>query len=226
MLSDSSKDILSSELDFMSIALIAGKIKVLVIGGGNAGFIKSRSFTKKGCRVTVVSEDFCDAFETLSRCENLQCIDGMYQVDYIIPNHLIVIAIDDETLRQIIIKDCEIHHKLYLNCKNFKDGTFTIPAQGKTENIGFSVHTKRANPKTAMFLVNIMEKRLADYDALVEYNQRIREKIKFSPYKNKILNFISSEDFNFFVHKKAGNLVLGMFYGGFNFEIKNCDEKE
>lgn len=220
---DYSKDILSPELDYMNIALISAKTKVLIIGGGRAGFIKTRSFVEHGCQVLVISKDFSEEFKTLEAFENLQCIVSEYKVDFIFQNHLIVIAVNLVDLLENIMKDCEIHCKLYLNCTNFKEGSFVIPAQGKTENINFSIHTQGGNPKTSMFLVKTMSKKLSEYDELVGFNHFLRERIKLSPNKNEILDFISSEDFKFFVKKRAANIILQLFYGGFNFEIKNCD---
>ena len=214
------KDILSKEIDYMNITLMSKNIKVLVIGAGRAGFIKSKSFSQKGCEVTVVALEFCKEFQELI---NIKKVITNYKIDFIKDKHLIVIAVDDEKLIGEIVSNCEEENKLFLNCTDFKEGNFIVPSQSKTKNINYSINTLGGNPKTSTFLVKTMGEKLREYDNLVSFSDELRKKIKISPYKSEILDFVASEDFNFFIKKAFHIEVLNLFYRGDNFEFKNIN---
>ncbi len=224
------KNILPIELEYTCISLISHKTKVVIIGGGKAGLIKCISFIKKGCNVTVVSNEFIDDFkilrEEISRENintNLQLIKDYYSCKYILDKHIVIIAVDDKRLINLISKDCENNFKLYLNCENFKEGNFVKPLQRESQNIIFSLHARGGSPKTSQFLADNIIEKLKDYDSLVNYIVQLRDKIKGTSYKNEILAFISSDDFKFFYEKGVHEKVLKMFYGGNNFEFKNSN---
>ena len=223
MPTNNSKNILFPDVNFMNIALLPSKTRVLIIGAGRAGFIKARSFVKSGCMVSIISRSFSEDFEILKDSKNIKFINQDYNLDFILDKHIIVIAVGDEYLLQTIITDCEVHNKLYLNCTNFKKGIFIVPTSGMTKRINFSINSIGGNPKTSMFLVKVMEEKLKEYDELVKFNDALREKVRTSPHKIEIMDFAASEDFNFFIKKGNATNILNLFYGGDNFEIKNCD---
>lgn len=210
-------------LEYLNIAFLAHKVKVLVIGGGEAAFIKSKTLASKGCKVTVVAFEFCDKFKDI---KNINLIKDGYKIKYLKNNHFIIIAIPEGFEFEKIIKDCEKESKLYLNCADFKGGQFIIPSQDSTEEVNFSINIKEGNPKTALFLKGKVKEKLKDYDQLINYNNELRTKVKNSPYKKEIMTFAASEDFNFFIKNGVQNYILKMFYGGSNFEYKNSNEKK
>lgn len=220
MSGDIKKNILSEEIVYMNIALIASQIRVLVVGAGKAGFIKSKSFLERGCEVTVVAPKFCEEFQ---RITNLNKIRDVYNRSFLKDNHFIIIAVDQATLVEEIIKHCREENKLFLNCKHFKEGSFIIPSQSNTGNINYSINTVGGNPKTSQFLLEVMGTKLNEYDNLVNFNDALRKKVKVSPYKNEILAFVASEDFNFFMKKAKHIEIINMFYRGDNFEFKNSN---
>ena len=52
---DNRKDIYNEGIDYSYISLISKKLRVGIIGGGKAGFIKIKHFIKNKCYVEVLS---------------------------------------------------------------------------------------------------------------------------------------------------------------------------
>ena len=226
MSKNSTKDILSSEVEYAFISLLSHKISVVIIGGGKAGFIKCKSFAEKGCNVLVVSKEFNSSFNDLGNLYNVELIKDAYKKSYILNKHLVVIAVDDKLDNVRIKEDCENNYKLYLDCSNFKDGLFITPIQRQMKNLSFSIHTKAGNPKASILLADCIENKLNDYTEFTEYIGGLREKVKKLDYKNEFMDFVCTEDFMFFYSKGVHESVLNMFYGGEDFEFKNCHKKE
>ncbi|WP_125153199.1 NAD(P)-dependent oxidoreductase [Clostridium rectalis] len=217
------ENILCNRLEYTFLSLISNKVNVLIVGGGRAGFIKAKTLTKKGCNITVLAKDFCDEFKKISTANNIKLINGEYKREYIINNHIIIIAVNDSFLNKKIKEHCIELFKLYLDCSNFKEGLVVLPCQRETENINFAINTKGGNPKTSRYLAEKIKIDLKKYDEFVEYNCYIRHIVKEYKNKDEIMNFISSEDFYFFYKKDVHKYILKMFYGGSNFEINSCD---
>lgn len=211
------EDFSNRQIEYMPISLIANNIKVLIIGGGKAGFIKAKSFLGGGCSVTVVSTDFIEAFNTLVN-ENIHLIQGSYKADYITDKHLVVIGISDENLINIIKQDCEVHCKLYLCCKQSKEGLFILPAVGETEQGMLSFHTKQGSPATAMFIRDKMKNQLMEYDEFIQYVCSLRSSLKGKVELSAIMRFVNTEDFMMFFQNGKHHLILKLFYGGIDFE--------
>jgi precorrin-2 dehydrogenase / sirohydrochlorin ferrochelatase len=216
------KNILSSELEYTFISLLSHKISVVIIGGGKAGFIKCKSFAKKGCKVLVVSKEFNPSFHSLRNLDNVELIEDSYKKSYILDKHLVVIAVDDNKDNEKIKEDCEDNYKLYLDCSNFKNGLFITPMQKHLKNLSFSIHTKAGNPKASILLADYIEDKLNDYDDFTQYISGLREKVRKLDYKDEFMDFVATEDFKFFYYKGVHEKVLSMYYGGENFEFKNC----
>ena len=56
-----------SALNYTMISLLSNKVNILIVGGGEAAFIKCRTFSKEGCNITVVSKEFCSDFEAFTK---------------------------------------------------------------------------------------------------------------------------------------------------------------
>jgi len=220
------KNILSSELKYTFISLLSHKISVVIIGGGKASFIKCKSFAEKNCNVLVLSKKFNPIFNSLENLANVELIQDYYKKSYIIDKHLVVIAVDDKKVNKRIKEDCENNYKLYLDCSNFKNGLFITPMQKQMKSLSFSIHTNAGNPKASILLANSIEDKLNDYDDFIEYISGLREKVRKLHYKDEFMNFVSTEDFKFFYSKGVHKKVLSMYYGGDNFEFKNCYQEE
>jgi len=212
MSQDTKENILVDVIEYTHISLISSKTKVLIVGGGRAGYIKAKSFASKGCKVSVLSQEFICDFNHVQKLENVSIIKDEYKSSFIDNKHLVVIAVNNNELRRKIKEDCEKLFKLYLDCTDFKEGQFVMPVQRKTKNVTFSLNTKSGSPKAAMFLGDVIDKTLNEYDEFIEYLCTIREEVKTLDYKDKILNFIASEDFRFFYNKGKNKEILRMFF--------------
>lgn len=212
MLEDTGNNILEVIPEYMMISLISSKIKALVVGGGTAGFIKAKSFANRGCKVVVVSKEFCSQFEQLSGLKNLELIKESYDTRFIQDKHLIVIATNDQCLNQRIKEECDKNHKIYLNCDDFKQGLFVTPVQKRTDYIHIALHTILGSPKTSKFLLNRMKEEINQYDEFVSFLCAFRNTIGDEPDKNEIMDFMNTKDFYEFYQAGKHLLILKMFY--------------
>lgn len=213
MSQDLGEDIFSLTSEFMIISLLSSKVRVLVIGGGVAGFIKAKSFAGRGCKVTVLSLDFIEEFRYLAKEFELNLVQAPYTSDYIDSYHIVIIALGDEEFIEEIREDCYSKGKLFLDCSDYKSGNMVIPSQGTTKNICYSINTRASSPITSKFFIDRLNLYLSDYDDLVEYISSLRKDLKGKEKLKEVMRFTSSEDFNFFFKKGYGDMIIKLFYG-------------
>lgn len=220
------EDILLCPIEYSFISLLSNKIKVLIVGGGRAGFIKAKTFGKNGCNVKVVSKSFYKEFEELKNLSNVELIKDEYKKDYIQDNHLIIIAVEDESINEIIRKHCDEQCKLYLDCSYFERGLFVVPCQRSSKTTSFGINTKGGSPKTARYLADEIKNNLIKKDSFIEYSYKLRNNISKSEDRAIIMDFVATEDFYFFYSKGKNEIILEMFYGGNYFEVNSSHKKE
>jgi len=201
-----------NEPEYMIISLISRKIKVLLVGGGKAGFLKAKSYAGRGCNVVVVSKEFCDEFGQLSGLKNVELIKEPYDTRFILDKHLILIATGDQALNQRIREDCERNCKIYLDCDDFKQGLFVTPVQQRTDYLQVALHTLFGSPKTSKFLINRLRNEIKQYDEFAAFISSFRRGIKGRPDIAEIMDFMNSDDFYEFYLSGKHLLVLEMFY--------------
>ena len=204
-------------INYTMISLLSSKVKILIVGGGEAAFIKCRTFSKEGCYVTVVSKGFNKKFYELKDIYNVKLIKDECKEDYIKNyidvNHIVIIATNNNIINESIKNYCDEMCKLYLNCEDFTQGLVVKPLQIDTPNMKFALHTKGGSPKTSMFMSKIIEDKIYEYTGFIDYTCSIRNKVKGRPDKKEIMSFVCSEDFYFFYTKETQNIILEMFYG-------------
>lgn len=195
---DNRKNFYDGEIDYSYIALISKKTRVGIIGGGKAGVIKTKHFIKNKCYVEVLAKNFDVKLIELAEInpERLKLINDEFSNEFLMDKHIIIIALDDETLKNKIKKYCDENYKLYIDSSNFKDGMGVVPVERSTKNITFALNTKYGNPKGSVLLSEKVKKLLLDYDDFVEFTWKIRDKSKKLPKrKSRIVEFINSDDF-------------------------------
>lgn len=211
MFENNKEDIL---LDYALISLISSKIRVIVIGGGNGGYIKAKSFLKRGCNVDVLSKSFNERFEKLEG--NIKLIKDEYKKKYIEDKHIVIISTADNKLNEVIKKDCEYLSKIYLYSSEFKYGLLVTPTQRETKSVSFAVHTKAGSPKTSVFLAQKIKETLNQYDDFINYIGELRQELKTRTDNNKlkieVMNFINTDDFYYFYKKGKQDLILKLFW--------------
>jgi precorrin-2 dehydrogenase/sirohydrochlorin ferrochelatase len=192
------KDIYDDEVDFSYIALRSDKLRVGIIGGGKAGAIKARHFVKNKCYVEILSMTFDNNIIKLAECEpeRLKLITDSFNFKFLEDKHLIIIALDDEGLRNKIKKYCDDNFKLYIDSACSTEGMGAVPMEQSTKNITFALNTKHGNPKGAILLSNKVKKLLEEYDDFIKFIAKIRNKAKELPeYKRDIIEFICNDTF-------------------------------
>lgn len=202
MYEDNRKDIHSEEIDYSYISLISSKIRIGIIGGGKAGAIKTKYFINNKCYVEVLSHTFSEEIIELSKTsmERLKLINEEFSYEFLSDKHLIIIALDDDILKDKVKKYCDENYKIYIDSSNFIDGMGVIPIQRNTENISFALNTKYGNPKGAVLVSNKVKNILEEYDNFIGFVGKIRTRAKeFPRYKNEILKFIVTDDFKKFL---------------------------
>lgn len=206
------ENIQNGEIEYTYLALMSDKLRVGIIGGGKAGFIKAKNFIKKGCYVEILSKTFLDKFINIEN-NNIVLNRKVYNKDFIKDKHIIILSLNDEKLRKEIISHCEEEFKIFIDCSNFKEGMAVVPVQRETSNISFALNTKVGNPKGAIVAAEAAMETLKEYDDFIEYTGLIRNKAKnLDNHKKEIIDFISTEDFKFIWEKNRGKLVLRMFF--------------
>ncbi|KPU43613.1 siroheme synthase [Oxobacter pfennigii] len=216
---DNRKDISDKMLEFMMVSLISHKVNILIVGAGRAGLIKAKAFLNNGCRVFVLSKEFSPEFFQVENDDRLILIKDEYKKEIILDKHIVAIATDDYELNEKVKADCESLCKIYLNCRDFREGMLTIPTQRKTENLHFALHTRKGSPKTSVFLAEKMKCKMEEYEAFVLFASSLRQKLKGREHFEEIMNFVNT-DFFYQAYKKGnGIILLKMYYGGGEFEF-------
>lgn len=211
MFKDIGEDIYERKLEYTFLSLISDKVRVGIIGGGEAGYIKAKALVNRGCNVSIISPNYCGKFNEFENT-NLKIIKDRYSTEYIKDKHLVVIAVKDKELIDEITKDCEELNKLYLNCSDFKKGNFVVPVQKNSKELNFAMNTKGGSPRTTLFMAENFKALAEDYDDFINYACNLRKHVKEYTYKDEIMRFINSSDFKLFYDKGYGNSILKMFY--------------
>lgn len=210
---------MNDELSFISVK--SNKLKVIIIGGGKAGFIKAKSFLNKGAFVKVISQEFCSEFKSLLEYERLSLSSEIYSESLINQCHIVVIATSDKNLNDTIRNHCEKTYKIYIDTTEVDKSLCITPTMGESKNIVFALHTKGKSPKTSVFVRDIMSENLMKYDDYVEFSLKVRNSIDDMKKKIEVMNFISTKDFLYFFNKGYGEKILKLFYGGLSLEDSN-----
>lgn len=180
--------------NLVPINVISSKFHVKVIGGGKAAFIKIKGLLEKGCYVHILSKKFSKEILDINN-ENLKLEEGTYYKEFIKDAHLIIIAIDEDSLAYEICKDCDEEYKLYLNATNYKDGMVSIPYSRCYENLGFSISSKLGLPRITRSIGEEVSSIIKENDMYSIKVAKIREKAKKEELKSEIIKAISSNEF-------------------------------
>lgn len=200
------------QLEYIMLSLLSNKINVLIIGGGEASLIKTKTFLKGGCNVTIVAKEFLEDFKSL-QSNRLHIIKGEYDESLLNNCHIVILAIDDSEKINEVKKHCDKRCKIYINCKDYKDGMGAVPINIKSEEAIIGINTLKGNPKALKMMSNDFKDKLKSYDKFIETTSIIRNNAKkFKEKKKEILNFIVCDDFKDVIEKDMGKTLLKMFY--------------
>jgi len=211
-MSEYSKANLHGELSYAPITFFGEKLKVGVIGAGRGALIKVRNFYNKGSKIEVLALDFLEDFYKFNG-DKVKLIKGNYNKDFILDKHLIIIAIDNESIINEIKYDCEKLCKIYINSSKFKDGMGVIPVTRESKFITVAVNTKVGNPRGSVMVAESITKSLQEFDEYIRLTGEIRNCLFLDKeIKDDLLKFINSSDCKFFYDKNKIFEVFKLFY--------------
>ncbi len=219
MYGNTKKDISKDRINYAMISLISEKINVGIIGSGRAGIIKARHFIKEKCNVYMITKDnkYNEDLEKLKENNNFFIFYKAYEDNYILNKHLIIIAVEDNALREKIKIKCDEYAKIYIDCSEFSKGLAIVPIQQNTNNAIIGVNTIGGNPKGSVFLANKIRGDISIYDSYIDFTTRVRNKVlNNEKIKNEVIEFIYSEDFYYFYKKNKGKEIFRLFYSEVN----------
>ncbi|WP_195988202.1 NAD(P)-dependent oxidoreductase [Clostridium sp. D53t1_180928_C8] len=206
------KENIHGELNYAPITLFGEKIRIGVIGAGRGALIKVRNFYNKGSNIEVLSLDFLADFYKFNE-NKVKLIKGSYNKDFILDKHLIIIAIDDESVINRIKADCEELFKIYINSSKFKEGMGVIPVTRESEFITVAVNTKVGNPRGSVMVADSITESLQEFDEYINLTGKIRNYLTLDKeIKDDLLKFINSSDCKFFYSKNKILEVFRLFY--------------
>ena len=206
------KENIHGELNYAPITLFGEKIRIGVIGAGRGALIKVRNFYNKGSNIEVLSLDFLADFYKFNE-NKVKLIKGSYNKDFILDKHLIIIAIDDESVINKIKSDCEELFKIYINSSKFREGMGVIPVTRESEFITVAVNTKVGNPRGSVMVANSITESLQEFDEYINLTGKIRKCLTLDKeIKDDLLKFINSSDCKFFYSKNKILEVFRLFY--------------
>ena len=116
-----------------------------------------------------MSQAFSEEIIELSKASmgRLKLINEEFSYEFLKDKHLIIIALDDKTLKNIIKKYCDDNYKIYIDSSRFTDGMGVVPIQRNTKNITFALNTRYGNPKGAVLVSNKVKDLLEGYDDFI-----------------------------------------------------------
>lgn len=211
-MSEYSKANLHGELSYAPITLFGEKLKIGVIGAGRGALIKVRNFYNKGSKIEVLALDFLEDFYKFNG-DKVKLIKGNYNKDFILDKHLIIIAIDNESIINEIKDDCERLCKIYINSSKFKEGMGVIPVTRESKFITVAVNTKVGNPRGSVLVAENITESLQEFDEYIRLTGEIRNCLFLDKeIKDDLLKFINSSDCKFFYDKNKIFEAFKLFY--------------
>ena len=213
MQADNIEDIYN-EIEYSFISLFSRKLRIGVIGGGKAGSIKIKHFVNNKCYVEVLSNEFSQDILDLSyKNDNIKLINRKFDYEFLKDKHIIIIALEDNIIKNNIKKYCDDNYKIYIDSTDFKEGMAVVPTERSTRTMNFALNTKGGNPKGSVWVSNRINEKLIEFDDFIEFTTIIRNKAKGIPkYKNEIINFIFSDEFKkFFDREEAIESIKNRF---------------
>lgn len=198
------KENIQEKIDYSYIGLISQKIKIGIIGGGKAAYIKASHFLNNNCRVEIVSLEFSDEIVKLGSeyKNNLKLLKESFNVDFLKDKHIIIICLNKKKIIKEVEEFCQSNYKIFINCADFKKGMGIIPAEVKGKNIIACVNSVSANPKGTVMTSKEIKKVIDEYDDFIGYSSMIRNKGKnIDQYKKTILEIAGSKEFKEYYDK-------------------------
>ncbi|MEG0306593.1 MAG: NAD(P)-dependent oxidoreductase [Clostridium sp.] len=195
------------------ISLNGSNTTVLILGGGNAAFIKATTLLKRGFIVHCISKKFIAKIQELSyHNPNLTLNYDKFTEELLDNYHLVILCTNDEVFNEKIRFLCNEKKKIFIDTTVPEESRAILCATRETKNIAIGIRINGKNPKSSVFLCNKGKEYYEVFDSYVEFTTRIRKNIINTDKKSEILDFINSNDFLFFFNQGVSSVILELFY--------------
>lgn len=195
--------------------------KVLVVGGGNAAYLKVKSLVLTEAHITVVSEKFLKEIEELKKtCENIDIIKlNIENFELSNDYHMVFICTDNQVLNIKISEYFEHKNALVMLADNMEKSDFITSAILQKGDITIAVNTQGKSPTAAKLVLNEVDKILdEEFTEKINLLCEIRELLKIK--NNNDLNINIKSTMDSLINKNNSHLKL------FLNDIKNADKQE
>lgn len=188
------------------INLKSESIHALVVGAGSVALRKIDTLLKQGIKnIKVIDKDVIKEDFKFKDNSFVTYIQANYNNDYLDDVNLVFIATDDKELNSTITKECHQKNILCNVITNPSEGTFTLPAIVRKENILITLSTAGLSPALSRALKDDIETFLdfgyADFCTFLGKIRPLIQELELSSEKN-------AEIFRFFVEEPQKLLFL------------------
>ena len=133
--------------------------EVLVVGAGKVAYRKIKNLIKDKAKITVVSNEFLEEFESL----NVNLIKDCYNEKYLKGKFLVIAATSNNKVNEKIAKDAK-ENSILCNVVDNKDiSDFITPAVVSKEEVLISISTNGKYPALSKYIRKDLEDRYSKY---------------------------------------------------------------
>lgn len=133
--------------------------EVLVVGAGKVSYRKIKNLIKAKAKITVVSNEFLEEFESL----NVNLIKDCYNEKYLKGKFLVIAATSNNKVNEKIAKDAK-ENSILCNVVDNKDiSDFITPAVVSREEVLISISTNGKYPALSKYIRKDLEDRYSNY---------------------------------------------------------------
>ncbi|MDM7274930.1 MAG: bifunctional precorrin-2 dehydrogenase/sirohydrochlorin ferrochelatase [Thermoprotei archaeon] len=173
--------------NFIPLYVDPSRFKVLIVGGGSVGTRRAFLFRNAGAQVTVVAKEFSGE---LLKAEGVKLVrldlpGDLEALEKLIrENDIIVIAVGDERIAEIVAGKALELGKLVNNAVNHRIGNVIVPFRASVGGLEVAVTSKGATGLAARIVLDKIVKLLEEdvevkavYEAMSKLKKLIRESI-------------------------------------------------
>lgn len=171
---------------------VSGK-RCVIVGGGNAAYIKAKALLKNGTEVTVISEELSEKLAGM----NIKYIKKSYSPNYIKDCFLVIAATDDKELNRRIKADAKNEGvKLFMSADG-ENSDLMFMAYTQSGGTKIAVSTNGAYPLLSARVCGELTDVCKKYDklsvVLAEYRKKILNSSLSSEEKHELLEGLVSQ---------------------------------
>lgn len=174
--------------------------KILVVGGGNAAYLKLKSLVSTEAKITVISEKFLkeiEAFKNINK--NITYIkSNIENYDISDDYQMVFICTDNKDLNIKLSEFFKNKNALVMLADNKEHSDFICTAILQKDDITVAVNTQGKSPTAAKLIINEVDKAL---------NEEFTEKINLLCEIRELLKIKNNNDLNINIKSTMDSLI-------------------